>query len=180
MEILNAPVIPYKNLSVGDHDFEFEVGKGFFEKFENSPVGSGTAKVIVAAHKGASSMKLQVRIEARAEVLCDRCLEPLTIPVNYEGSLEVHQDDAQAGEYDGETLWVSSREEGVDLTQYVYESVCIALPLQRVHGVDANGVSLCDPDMLARFQIVSEQEFDALEQKESPLQRELEKLKDKK
>ena len=48
------------------------------------------------------------------------------------------------------------------LSQYIYESICLSLPYQRVHPVGSDGKSGCDPDMLARFNIVSEEEFDRL------------------
>ena len=44
----------------------------------------------------------------------------------------------------------------------IYESICLSLPYQRVHPDDSEGRSTCDPDMLSRFRIVSEEEFDRL------------------
>ena len=49
-------------------------------------------------------------------------------------------------------------EDEVDLTQYIYESVVLALPYQRVHP-DGE----CNPEMLERFRIVSDEEFGGIE-----------------
>ena len=61
-------------------------------------------------------------------------------------------------EYDGEVIWLLPMEDEVDLTQYIYESIVLALPYQRVHP-DGE----CNPDMLERFRIVSDEEFGRLE-----------------
>lgn len=70
-------------------------------------------------------------------------------------------------EYDGDTLWLSPSEDFVDLTQYIYESIVLSLPYQRVHP-DGE----CDPDMLGRFRIVSEQEFETIENETQQRERE--------
>lgn len=49
-------------------------------------------------------------------------------------------------------------EDEVDLTQYIYESIVLALPYQRVHP-DGE----CNPEMLERFRIVSDEEFGGIE-----------------
>ena len=46
-------------------------------------------------------------------------------------------------------------EDSVDLTQYIYESIVLSLPYRRVHPEGE-----CDPDMLARFGVMSAEEFD--------------------
>jgi uncharacterized metal-binding protein YceD (DUF177 family) len=150
--------IPYRELSVGDHRFEFVVGESFFEGFDHSLVNGGEARIAVDVHRNVSGMTLVFSIEGHARVECDRCLEPLTLPVNWQGELPVKVDAARAGEYDGEAIFAAPGEESVDLSQWVYESICLSLPMTRVHGEDENGVSLCDPDMLSRFKIASEED----------------------
>ena len=61
-------------------------------------------------------------------------------------------------EYDGEVLWLLPGEDEVDLSQYIYESIVLSLPYQRVHPEGE-----CDPEMLKRFRIVSDEEFSAIE-----------------
>ena len=90
---------------------------------------------------------------------CDRCLEEFMMPVGYTGTLAVRYSETEQ-ESDGEVMWIGPSETEIDLSQYIYESICLNLPYQRVHPVGSNGKSGCDPDMLARFNIVSEEEFD--------------------
>jgi uncharacterized metal-binding protein YceD (DUF177 family) len=62
--------------------------------------------------------------------------------------------------YDGEVMWISPAEDYLDLTQYIYESIVLSLPYSRVH---ADGE--CNPDMLASFTEITEEELAALEAK---------------
>ena len=52
-------------------------------------------------------------------------------------------------------------EDEVDLAQYIYESIVLSLPYQRVHPEGE-----CDPEMLGRFRIVSDE--DSLRSKLKP------------
>ena len=71
---------------------------------------------------------------------CDRCLEKLEIPMDFRTTLSVKF--ARTGEI-GEQIVDDSSEDMViidpsegelDLKQYIYDYVCINLPLQRVHS----------------------------------------------
>jgi uncharacterized metal-binding protein YceD (DUF177 family) len=55
-------------------------------------------------------------------------------------------------------MWISQSESTLDLTQYIYESIVLSLPYRRVH--DEGG---CNPEMLASFKTISEEELEALE-----------------
>ena len=55
-------------------------------------------------------------------------------------------------------MWISPSEDILDLTQYIYESIVLSLPYRRVH--EEGG---CNPEMLAAFTEISEEEFDEME-----------------
>ena len=54
-------------------------------------------------------------------------------------------------DYDGEVMWISPADGEVELAQYIYESIVLAMPYRRVHP-DGE----CNPDMLARFTVADE------------------------
>ena len=107
--------------------------------------------------KGETQMEVDFTIEGDVTCECDRCLEPCSVPIDYEGSLVVRISDEE-GEYDGEIMWVNPADNEVDFTQYIYESIVLSLPYQRVHPEGE-----CNPDMLARFTIATEAEIEAIE-----------------
>ena len=112
-------------------------------------------------NKQSNLLTLDFRIEGEVCVTCDRCLEEFMMPVGYTGTLAVRYSETEQ-ESDGEVMWIGPSETEIDLSQYIYESIRLNLPYQRVHPVGSDGKSGCDPDMLARFNIVSEEEFDRL------------------
>ena len=158
--------IAWKGLSEGEHTFDFEAGDDLFRLFENTEIKGGHCDVKVNLLRAARQLRLEISIRGSVVVECDRCLGDCSVPMDYEGELLVKFSD-EVREYDGDTLWLSPSEDFVDLTQYIYESIVLSLPYQRVHP-DGE----CDPDMLGRFRIVSEQEFETIENETQQRERE--------
>lgn len=111
-------VIPIKGLKSGRNDFEWSVGKEFFESFESTEVLDAELFVEVSVECDGDSIELGCAIDGTVTVICDRCLEPLTLPVNTEFELGDDELDPVRD---------------IDLRQDVYDFVMIALPMQRVH-----------------------------------------------
>ncbi|WP_418981933.1 YceD family protein [Alistipes sp.] len=157
MEVAQYYSIAYKGLRPGPHDFEFEVGGELFRAFGSTEIKDGDCRVAVRLERAETQLTLDVRITGSVVVECDRCLEDCSVPVDFDGQLLVKFSD-QPGEYDGEVLWLLPAEDEVDLAQYIYESIVLSLPYQRVHPEGE-----CNPEMLERFRIVSGEEFEAVE-----------------
>ena len=158
MDVNQRYSIAYKGLKTGHHDFEFAMDGDLFRAFENADIKDGKLTAKVGMERMESQLDLQIEIDGTVCVACDRCLEDFDLPIHYEGGLIVRFSNEPA-EYDGEVMWLLPAEDRVDLTQYLYESVVLSLPYSRVHP-DGE----CNPEMLKRFNIVSQEEFDAIEQ----------------
>lgn len=150
--------IAYKGLKSGRHEFTFVLDGAMFQAFESADIKDGSLTAQVSLLKGEHEMNLDVSIEGSVRVTCDRCLDDFDLPVRFDGRLIVRISD-EPGEYDGEVMWLLPAEDQLDLSQYLYESVVLSLPYSRVHPDGG-----CNPDMLKRFNIVTEQEFAAIEQ----------------
>ena len=157
MSTLTKCSIAHKALSVGTHRFDFKIGDRFFEAFEGSEIHRGKADVQVVLNKQSNLLTLDFRIEGEVCVTCDRCLEEFMMPVGYTGTLAVRYSETEQ-ESDGEVMWISPAEGEVSLAQYIYESIILSLPYQRVHPEGE-----CNPEMLERFRIVSDREFASIE-----------------
>ena len=160
--------IEWQGLKNGLHEFDYEITDSFFKDLNESPVKGGMFNVHIRATKSASLLLLETSITGTATVECDRCLGDLSLPVNFNGTLTVRFSDS-IDDYDGDTLWLNPAEETVPLTQYLYESIVLSLPYRRVHNSDPQGNPLCDKDMLSRFKIVSQEDFDAFEHQPNSL-----------
>lgn len=157
MDVVKGYSIAFRGLRIGEYDYDFKVGRELFEAYGNTEIKDGACDVRVRLTRSESMLLLRVAIEGSVVVECDRCLEECTLPVHYEGELPVRFSEEEH-EYDGEVLWLMPGEDEVDLAQYIYESVVLSLPYRRVHP-DGE----CNPDMLGRFSIVTEEAFDRLE-----------------
>ena len=161
MDVTKQYAIAWKGLKNGTYRFDFKVDNALFEAYGSTDIKDGDLSVGVTLERGESMLSLQTVIRGTVTVACDRCLEDCRLPVAFDGTLLVRFSD-EVADYDGEVMWIGPSETEIDLSQYIYESICLSLPYQRVHPVGSDGKSGCDPDMLARFNIVSEEEFDRL------------------
>ena len=159
MEETQRYSIAYKGLKNGHHEFRFAVDRSLFEAFENTEIKDGACEVRVDLDRSEAQLTLDVAISGYVVVACDRCLEDCRVPIDFGGQLLVRFSE-EVREYDGEVLWLLPGEERVDLTQYIYESIVLSLPYQRVHPEGE-----CNPEMLERFRIVSDSEFAAIEER---------------
>ena len=157
MEVNKQYSVAYKGLKNSSFDFIFEVDDALFVAYESKEIMGGNCRVEATMFKGESQLECDFTITGEVTCECDRCLEPCQVPIDYEGHLIVRISDEE-GEYDGEVMWLNPAENEVDLTQYIYESIVLSLPYQRVHPEGE-----CNPDMLARFTIATEADIEALE-----------------
>lgn len=164
MNIFNRYSIAYKGLSVGVHHYSFDVDDALFKAFECPDIFGGKLSVEIDLTKSGSMLQLYVEIKGDVRVQCDRCLEEVIIPIDYHGELIVRFSD-EASEYDGDILWVSPSETEINLSQYIYESIFLSLPYQRVHQT----LEECNPEMVKSFKIVSPQELEELESKSTEI-----------
>ena len=149
--------IPYKGLKPVCHEFRCEVDGSLFEEYQSTEIKDGRCEVTVGADRSESRIVLDVAITGYVIVECDRCLEDCRIPIDFEGQLVVKFSE-EVHEYDGEVMWMLPGEDRVELAQYIYESIVLSLPYQRVHPEGE-----CNPEMLERFRIVSDREFASIE-----------------
>ena len=146
---MNTYSIHFKGLKVGKHTFNFEVDNAFFEAFEESEIKHGNLDVDVKLNKQNQMIDLNITIDGTVEVTCDRCLEEFDIPISYEGSLYVKFSETRSEE-DSEIIILSTDDSEMNISQYIYESICLSLPIQRYHGMKGTK-SKCNKEMLAKL-----------------------------
>ncbi len=139
--------IPLAGLKEGVRSFEFNLGSDFFKSFEGSEIEEGELLAEVRAEKRSTHLDLEIKISGFVMIACDRCLGIFAQPVGSENRLLVkfgHVHD----ESDPDIFTVPFDEHELDLSQYLYESVLLALPIKRIHPADEAGNYTCDSEML--------------------------------
>jgi uncharacterized metal-binding protein YceD (DUF177 family) len=140
-------IIPLNGLAAGETRFSWHAGKEFFETFENTEILDADLDVSVAVEKSGRYVGVDCEIDGSVTVACDRCLEDMKVPVCTDIMLSVKfgeeesSEDHQEGER--EIIFVPEGDAQMDLSQIIYDYVCLALPMQRYH--EDGG---CNPDAI--------------------------------
>lgn len=167
-EILKPFVIPFIGLKLGKHDYQFEITETFFEAFEDDAVSS-TSEPIEEA-----SIELSVQLDKKPEMLtldfsfsgqvfvnCDRCLDRMSLSVESQDRILIKFGEQTFDETD-EIVVLPESTFQINLAQFAYELLILALPIRRVHP-DGE----CDPEMVQHLQVQEEEEED-IEAEEPP------------
>ena len=143
-------IIPLSGLSTGVNEFSWLVGKEFFESFENAEILDAELDASVVVEKSGRYVGVDCDVEGSVTVECDRCLEDLVLPVNVGILLSVKFGEAESSdehqEGEREVIFVPEDNADLDMSQIVYDYVCLSLPMQRCH--EDGG---CNPEVMSRL-----------------------------
>lgn len=158
MPVQTDTVIQFSGLKSGFYDYDFTLGKEFFEGFENEDLNDGEVHFQVNMEKKERLMLFHISFDGMVKTQCDRCLGMMEVPVEDNHLLTVRISDKEQESEDEDVVILPDSENSIDLAQWLYEYVVIALPLQHVHPDDENGNSTCDPEMLKYITAESDEE----------------------
>ena len=142
--------IPISGSKEGHYSYSFEINKKFFEQFEESELKEGLLTATIEADKRSSHIDLTIRIKGVVTISCDRCLGEFGQQVDCENRLLVKFGRIH-DESDPDLITLPADENELDLNQYFYEFIVLALPIKRAHPDDKDGKSTCDPVMLDKL-----------------------------
>jgi len=158
MKILDHFSIPFKGLGNGMHSIEFSVNDSFFKAFENAQIDNGQFTVNLELEKKFDHSELFFDIEGFTKTTCDRCMEPISLPVrgSYKLLLKVSEDE----ESTDEILFISPETSTVNLAQVIYEYICLSLPLTKIYDCEDDENPPCNEQVLERLGFETEEEED--------------------
>lgn len=137
--------IPVRGLPMGGSSFNFVIDGKFFQEFGNTQIKAADCSVKVSVFRHQTLLDVGCMIGGYVVVECDRCLEDLTIKVDVDEHLTAGFGNVEVDEEDDEedVVVIDSSESELDLSQFVYDYVCLSLPLVKVHPEGK-----CNPEML--------------------------------
>jgi uncharacterized metal-binding protein YceD (DUF177 family) len=116
--------------------YPFELDDAFFAEFEGSEVQRGQLHAEVSVEKKRDFLQLGVHINGNVTTPCDRCLDDLQLPVQFDATPVVKFTESHTGDplpNDDDILWVTAGDNELDVASYLYDSIILSLPLRRVH-----------------------------------------------
>ena len=99
-------VIPFKGYKTGVHELEFPINDALLVSVGDEEMFGAEAVAKVTMTQGASLLTLDVTVSGEVTGECDRCLDPLKLPVEFEDTLVVKFSEDEEG-FDGEVLWLN-------------------------------------------------------------------------
>ena len=130
-------IIPLNGLAAGETRFSWHAGKEFFDSFENTEILDADVDIEVRVEKSGRYLGVDCEVEGDVVVECDRCLEDLEMPVDSHIALSIkygeeeNLEEHQEGER--EIIFIPEDSAEFDMSQIIYDYMCLALPMQRVH-----------------------------------------------
>ncbi|ALM08531.1 DNA-binding protein [Sediminicola sp. YIK13] len=128
--------IPFSGLKQGKHEFEYKIKNEFFESFEYDDINGADINLWVTLNKMSTMLELEMDAKGTVNVNCDITNEPFDQKITSSLELVVKFGDEYNDEND-EILIVPHGEHQINIAQYVYEMLVLAIPQKRVHpGVE--------------------------------------------
>ncbi len=117
----------------GKHEIEFEIGKEFFQHFEdNELVDEGHLTARVMMDKGANLIELKFQIKGEIKLTCDRSLEEFYEPLNIEEKIIVKYGPEEQ-EINEDVYMITRDTPKINVAQFIYEFILLGLPAKRIH-----------------------------------------------
>lgn len=113
------------------HSFEFEIGNEFFEQVEYTIIHSGNVSVELDLEKKETMLIGNFRIKGNVSTSCDRCNDPLELPVK--GEYQLIFKFGTESEDDESLVVLHPDAYEIDLGPHLYEFITVSLPARVLH-----------------------------------------------
>jgi len=132
MKRLKEFTIPFIGLKLGKHHFEYNIRQKFFEYFEYEDFNDANINVAVILEKKTTLLELNFKISGYVNINCDITNEPYNQSINNEFDLVVKFGD-EFNDENIDILIIPHAEYEINIQQYIYELIVLAVPLKRIH-----------------------------------------------
>jgi uncharacterized metal-binding protein YceD (DUF177 family) len=142
--------IPIKGLKQEHYQFDFQIDSSFFACFDASPISESDISVFVELDKRIGLMEFFFDIEGTIKTECDRCLATIDLPIYSEERLIVKYTEEPQEDTD-EVVFIHTEASEFNIAPYIYEYICVMLPITKVYDCENDEVPPCDVEMLNRI-----------------------------
>ena len=158
--------ISFIGLKEGIHQFEYTIEKKFFDFFNYDEFYDSNVKVELSFLKNTTIFELDFVFSGWVEVACDLTTELFHQPIETNIHLIVKFGDEYNDENE-ELLIIPFSESKINVAQYIYEAIVLAVPLKRIHpGVIDGSLHSEVLEKLKEFEIKEEDQEEEEQQEE--------------
>jgi uncharacterized metal-binding protein YceD (DUF177 family) len=154
----NLYAVQVSGLATGNHDFQFDIERKLFDKFENDEAQNIKVNAEVRVIKRPNIVELEINLKGFVTLVCDRCLSDFDLKLEVSETAIAKQATENP---DNEINIIIFEPETGDIVfdQYFYDMIMTALPMQRIH----NDEEKCDLDMLERLEVKDSSSVDEID-----------------
>lgn len=129
----NAYELDLLSLKEGkSYEFDYHIGPDFFASRDNNEILGADVDVNLAVEKRHDSYMLEFDFVGTLEVPCDRCLDPVAVPVDTTYDLIVRHGE-EFDDSDDNLLVIPENQTTLDLSGMIYDTLMLEIPLRHVH-----------------------------------------------
>jgi len=145
--------IAFKSLSLGKHNFNFEITDYFFEQYPDSEIQKGNVKFDVEINVDPGLLVLKISLNGKVIVQCDRCLDYFDLAISYSTELfvEIGENNSDLSDVDNKMI-LSHKETKLNLSKHFYDYIYLSLPYQKIHPDNEKGQSYCNQEMIKKLE----------------------------
>ncbi len=167
MKDLKLFTIQYVGLKEGEHRFDYNIDRAFFEHFDYEDFNDIDVNVVLTFVKKSTLMELDFKATGAVNVNCDVTNEPYDEPIDASYELVVKFGQDYNDDYE-DILILPFGEYEINIGHYIYELLVLSLPNKRVHPGVADGTLKSEIlDKLEALSIPSQKEEEPTEKTET-------------
>ncbi|WP_112377929.1 YceD family protein [Flagellimonas maritima] len=165
--------IPFSGLKLGKHEFRYNIDNTFFESFDYQEYNGVSVQTVAILDKMNNMMELDIEANGSVNVDCDLTGEPFDQPITSQLHLVIKFGEEYNDEND-EILIIPHGEYQINIAQYIYEMLALAVPQKRIHPGVLDGT--LKSDILDKLQELQPKEIKEESEDTDPRWDDLKKL----
>ena len=154
---LDGYTVDLKGMQSDTVSYRWQVDKDFFSAVQGPEIKQGLLDIALRVKQTSGAYELEFQLKGEVEVTCDRCLEPMSQPVDALCVLRVRMGDDYAD--DGDVVTIPERDGTINVAWNIYEFAALQIPLRHVHP---DGECKCFSQILSQGEEESDPRWEEL------------------
>ncbi len=144
--------IAFVGLKPGKHEFTYDIDEKFFAETDIRDFTNCSTKVKLVLDKKTGFILLKFEVGGKADVVCDRCSNMLTMDLWDEFNMLVkmvdNPEEMNEQEDDPDVFYISKTESHLYLNNWLFEFVSLTVPMQKMCSPEELGGPKCNKEVL--------------------------------
>lgn len=149
--------ISFIGLKEEEHHFEYVINSEFFEFYNYDEFNNSNVKIDLLFLKKTTMFELEFKLSGWVEVACDVTNELFEQPISSDLNLIV-KFGSEFNDENEEILIIPHAEHTLNIAQYIYEAIVLAVPTKRIHpGIEDGTLQSEVLEKLKEFEVDNEE-----------------------